>query len=472
MANSLVLAITIICFLVLTTGGSAFRQRPQLPQQEQQQAQYCRIQSLNPLESARRIQHEAGYTDVWDQTSDQIQCAGVAASRHLIQQGGLLLPSFNNAPLLAYVVRGRGIVGIINPGCAETFQSSEQTESGERFGSERFRDQHQKIHPCRKGDIVAFQAGVAHWVHNDGNEELELMVVHDTSNADNQLDQNLRRFFLAGSPQESEKQQTKYGSQQEEMFSGNLFQGFETEVLAESFKVDLETAARLQGQDDNRGFIVKVGKEFEMQRPSKYEDERRERSPRNNGFEETVCTMRIRENLDNPERADVYTAQGGRISTVNSHNLPILKQIQLSAERGVLYENAMAAPHWTLNAHNIIYILRGSGQIQVVGHSNRAVFNGEVRQGQLLVVPQNYAEVKQAGSEGLEWVSFKTNDRAVSSPLAGKTSVMQAMPEEVVMSAFRVSRAEAHKLKYNRQEVRIFPQSSTKREKGSRWSIV
>ncbi|XP_047320982.1 11S globulin seed storage protein 1-like [Impatiens glandulifera] len=149
----------------------------------------------------------------------------------------------------------------------------------------------------------------------------------------------LQRFFLAGNPQEpAEMHQRKSRGQQEENFSGNVFQGFETEVLAESFKVDLKTAARLQGQDDNRGFIVRVGKEFEMQRPSKYEEERREQSQRSNGFEETVCTMRIRENLDDPERADVYTAQGGRISTVNSHNLPILKQIQLSAERGVLYE--------------------------------------------------------------------------------------------------------------------------------------
>ncbi|XP_047320466.1 11S globulin seed storage protein Ana o 2.0101-like [Impatiens glandulifera] len=329
MANSYVLAISILCFLVLTTGSCAYRQRSQ--QADQQQQMQCRIQSLNPLEPARRIQHEAGYTDVWDQNSDQIQCAGVAASRHLIQQGGLLLPTFSNAPLLAYVVQGRGIVGTINPGCAETFQSSEQIEVGGRFGSQKFRDQHQKIHRCRKGDIVAFQVGVAHWVHNDGNEDLELMVVHDTNNIDNQLDQNLRRFFLAGNPQEAEKQQ-RGQHQHEEIFSGNLFQGFETEVLAESFNVDMETAARLQGQDDNRGFIVKVGKEFEMQRQSRYED------PRSNGFEETACTMRIRENLDDLERADIYTAQGGRISTLNSYNLPILKQIQLSAERGVLYK--------------------------------------------------------------------------------------------------------------------------------------
>ncbi|XP_047320465.1 11S globulin seed storage protein Ana o 2.0101-like [Impatiens glandulifera] len=125
----------------------------------------------------------------------------------------------------------------------------------------------------------------------------------------------------------------------------------------------------------------------------------------------------------------------------------------------------MVAPQWSNNAHNIIYILRGTGRIQVVSHSNRVVFNGEVRQGQLLVVPQNFAEVKQAGSRGLEWVSFKTNDRAVSSPLAGRTSVIRAMPEEVVMSAFRVSRDEARKLKYNRQEVRIFPQSKRQLER-------
>lgn len=108
--------------------------------------------------------------------------------------------------------------------------------------------------------------------------------------------------------------------------------------MAESFGVDTQTARKLQGQDDYRGNIVRVQKELRFLRPQRSEEEKEERGEyRSNGLEETLCTMRIRENIEDPERADIYTAQGGRISTVNSHNLPILRNVQLSAERGVLY---------------------------------------------------------------------------------------------------------------------------------------
>ncbi|KAI8006416.1 hypothetical protein LOK49_LG07G01662 [Camellia lanceoleosa] len=155
--------------------------------------------------------------------------------------------------------------------------------------------------------------------------------------------------------------------------------------------------------------------------------------------------MRIRENIADPERADVYTAQGGRISTLNSHNLPILRNLQLSGERGVLCRNGMFAPHWNMNAHSIMHVTRGSGRIQIVGNSNRPAFDGQVRQGQLLIIPQNFAIVKQAGDEGLEWISVKTNDKAMISPLSGRTSVIRAMPVDVLAHAYQISRDEARR---------------------------
>ena len=57
-----------------------------------------------------------------------------------------------------------------------------------------------------------------------------------------------------------------------------------------------------------------------------------------NGMEETICAMRLTENLEDPERADVYTVHGGRIRTITSFDLPILKHLQLSAKRGYLYK--------------------------------------------------------------------------------------------------------------------------------------
>ena len=59
------------------------------------------------------------------------------------------------------------------PGCPESYQSFQQSESEQRRESEesqkRTRDQHQQIHHFKEGDIIALPAGVSHWWHNNGD---------------------------------------------------------------------------------------------------------------------------------------------------------------------------------------------------------------------------------------------------------------------------------------------------------------
>ena len=126
-----------------------------------------------------------------------------------------------------------------------------------------------------------------------------------------------------------------------EQGNGNIFRGFDTRVLAESFGVSEELARRLQCEQDERGNIVRVQEGLHVIRPPRRAGEEREyhRPGRfmDNGLEETICSARIRENIDDPARADIYTPQAGRLSTLNSFNLPILRFLRLSAEKGVLY---------------------------------------------------------------------------------------------------------------------------------------
>lgn len=133
---------------------------------------------------------------------------------------------------------------------------------------------------------------------------------------------------------------------------GNIFQGLDVELIAESFRVESELARRVKGEDDRRGHIVEAQEELQIVQP-RFEEgegwERRERemerrwsrrghgSRSPNGLEETLCTMRLRENIDNPVRADFYNPRAGRITSLNSFSLPILSYLQLSAEKGVLY---------------------------------------------------------------------------------------------------------------------------------------
>ena len=164
--------------------------------------------------------------------------------------------------------------------------------------------------------------------------------------------------------------------------------------MAEVFNVNEDTIRNLQGLKEDRSNIVKVKGRLQVARPprSREERERLERQEREqeredereqsesrrgghgrgrekreqeerqkereeereqererresqrggrgrggyNGIEETLCTLRLRENIHDPSRADIYNPHAGRISTLNSYNLPVLRWLQLSAEFGRL----------------------------------------------------------------------------------------------------------------------------------------
>ncbi|KAJ6315090.1 hypothetical protein OIU78_018555 [Salix suchowensis] len=487
MGSSCLLSLT-FCFLVLF--NCCFAQIEQVTSQRGQQQQgkrrsqqqnECQFDRIKALEPARRIKSEAGVTEIWDENDQQFQCAGVVVIRHTIKQQGLLLPSYSNTPKFIYVDQGRGFHGAAIPGCPETFQSSGQNSRDRRESSEdqQQKDQHQKVRQVREGDVVALPAGVADWFYNNGDSPLVLVQLLDTSNAANQLDQDFRKFFLAGNPQQelqSQRSSNQRGQHEGESRRGqqeryrNLFGGFDERLLAEAFNVDTKLVRRMRNENDNRGIIVQVQHELQVVSPQESrEEEEREREHQrrqgggSNGLEESFCTARLKHNINNPEDADVFNPQAGRLTTVNSLNLPILRHIQLSAQRGVLYPNAMMTPNWNINAHSICYITRGSGRIQIVGDNGQAVFDGQVQEGQVITAPQNFAVVKKAGSQGLEWVSFKTNDNAQISQMAGRVSVIRAIPEDVLANAFQITREDVRKLKNNRDEVSVFSSSQESR---------
>ncbi|CAK7328522.1 unnamed protein product [Dovyalis caffra] len=447
-----------LCFLVLFNCCFA-----QIEQVTSQHGQQCQLDRINALEPSRKIKSEAGVTEIWDENDRQFQCAGVVLIRHKINNRGLL-----------------GVHGAVIPGCPETFQSSGQY-SRDRRGRESSEDQHQKVRQVREGDVVALPAGVADWFYNNGDSPLVLVQLLDTSNDANQLDQDFRKFFLAGNPQqELQSQRSSYQRGRYEGEGGsprrqheryrNILSGFDERILAEAFNVDTSLARRMKNENDNRGIIVRVQHELQMvSPPESLEEEEREqeyqRSPGRgrNGLEETFCTARLKHNINDPESADVFNPRAGRLATANSLNLPILRHVRLSAQRGVLYPNALMSPSWNINAHSICYITRGSGRIQIVGDNGQAVFDGQVREGQVITAPQNFAVVKKAGIQGLQWVSFKTNDHAQVSQLAGRVSVVRAIPDDVLANAFQISREDAGRLKNSREEASVFSSSQQSR---------
>ncbi|WCJ17991.1 11S globulin seed storage protein 1 [Euphorbia peplus] len=477
-----------LCFLLLFHGGLIEAQRfPQSPASRRLRPAFqrdeCNLDRINAMEPSRRIRSEAGHTDLWDQNDEQFRCAGVIALRHVIRERGMLLPAYANGPRLVYVVQGNGIEGQMKPGCPETFEFSE-SQSRPQFGQpgrQTGDDSHQHVRNIRRGDVIALPHGVAHWVYNNGRTPLVLVQIIDLSNHHNQLDQNLRAFFLAGNMEEeiSQRQRSRgvssrrQSGEQRVTSSRNVFSGIDDELLAEAFNVNTDLARRLKGQNDNRGIIVNVEGELEVLSPERSREEQqremevdrrgsfgRGRRDYGNGIEETFCSAKMKQNIDRPSASDVFNPRAGRVTNVNSFNLPILQHLRLSAQKGVLYRNAVMAPHWNLNAHSIYYFTEGSGNVQIVNENGDSVFDGQVREGQILIVPQNFVVIKQATEEGFEWIAFKTNDNAKIQQLAGRVSALRAMPEDVVANSYQISREDARRIMFNRQEVTMFSPSS------------
>ncbi|GKC05935.1 11S globulin seed storage protein G3-like protein, partial [Tanacetum coccineum] len=136
---------------------------------QQQQQNLCQLRNIEALEPYDVVQAEAGVTEFWDANDQQFQCAGVDFIRHRIQPGGLMLPSYVNTPLLSLIER-------------ETYESSQVQQQqfsgqGQRRGQQSVQtDRHQKVDNLNKGDVVAIPVGAAHWIYNDGQEELVVVV--------------------------------------------------------------------------------------------------------------------------------------------------------------------------------------------------------------------------------------------------------------------------------------------------------
>ncbi|XP_075477555.1 legumin B-like [Primulina tabacum] len=482
MANSLLLPLSLVlmfsfhgCIAQLELSQRQFWQNLQEQQQHRLRAKtQCRIERLNAREPSRKYNYDAGHYEIWDSNSEDFECAGIEFVRYVIQPKGLYLPHYINAPGLIYVTEGSGIHGLVFPGCAETFESDSSFSSSEGHES-RYRDRHQKLRRFRNGDVLALPQGLTYWIYNDKDTPITIVALVDVGNDNNQLDLQFRKFFLAGKPQASQSQgeyresrrSREQGSQggrgrEEEQEKGNIFAGFDQDLLAEALDVDTQIINKLQSREDERGVIVRAEK-LRLALPEFEEEREREREPGRggyNGLEETFCSAKIRENIDHPARADVYNPRGGRLSTVNSHSLPILSYLRLSAQKGVLYKNAIMTPHWSTNSHSAMYVTRGSARIQVVGNNGRRVFDEDVNQGQLLVMPQNFVVVKKASNEGFEWITFKTNNNAISNQLAGRLSAIRAMPIDVLTNSYGFSREDAWDLKYKREEATLFSPGS------------
>ncbi|KAM0885799.1 hypothetical protein ACQ4PT_030103 [Festuca glaucescens] len=421
----------------------------------------CKFDKLQAFEPLQKVRLEAGVTEYFDEHNEQFRCTGVSVIRRVIEPRGLLLPQYHNAHALVYILQGKGVIGLNFPGCPATFQQEFQPFGQGQFSqgqsrSQKFTDEHQRVHPFKQGDVVALPAGIVHWSYNDGDAPIVAVYVFDVNNNANQLEPIQKEFLLAGNNNRGQQ-------------SGqNIFSGFSIQLLSEALGISQQAAQRIRNQNDQRGEIIRVrqGLQFlkpivsqqgqveqQAYQPIQHREGQTTQYPEGfNGLEENVCSLKATLNVESPQSADTYNPRAGRITRVNGNNFPILNIVQMSATRVNLYQNAILSPFWNINAHSVVYMIQGHARVQVVNSHGQTVFNDRLRQGQLLIIPQHFVVLKKAEREGCQYISFTTNANSMVSHVAGKNSILSALPVDVLANAYRISRQDARNLKNNRGE--------------------
>lgn len=102
----------------------------------------------------------------------------------------------------------------------------------------------------------------------------------------------------------------------------------------------------------------------------------------------------------------------GRLVTVTSDELGVLKYIGLSGAVIKVFKNVMCTPQVsTDSAYKVNYVLKGSGRVQIVGLRGQSVLDAILKPGDLFIAPKFFAVSVVAGGEGMEWFCMFTMHR-------------------------------------------------------------
>ncbi|WCJ38333.1 11S globulin seed storage protein 1 [Euphorbia peplus] len=342
------------------------------------------------------IKSEASIIEIWS-----LNCDGLHVVRYTIQPNALTIPFFYNAAEMAFFIQGELTLALFINGCPNKSDGEE--------------NECQQIYRYRGGDVGARRAGEVVWSYTTGNDILitvSLIRVTDGGGL---------RVFSLGGPQ-------------------NLLNGFSSDFITDAFNVNSELAMKLQRKDPRGNTIYLTRGELH------FSDVIDSSSPVTNN-------SRIAKLVDSPKEV-LCTTEAGYFTTIDVHKFPFLESVHFSGSYNLMFKDVMRLPHWE-NTQRILYVVKGEGRIQVADDNGKNVFDDDVNEGRILVVPKFMVMAEKANSERFEYVTFKPNANPISYDVSGRKSVVYGLPLAVVTNAFSITEEEAKKVKFAREETSL-----------------
>lgn len=317
-----------------------------------------------------------GYYNWSSSDSAALGQAKVAAGKLVLEPQGFVFPHYADCSKIGFVVEGE------NGGAGLIFPDRKDKGTATYIG-------------LKKGDIIPIPLGSASWWYNHGPTKLVITFIGETTKAC--FPGEITYFLLTGS-------------------IGTLT-AFSPDLIGKSFGINSDKAKEIFNRQKGI-LIVKLGEDQAKTIPVNSADF-------NNNWTK---------NIENAP-PDVAVENGGVCATMTSAEFPLLEEVGLSGTRLVLQNGAVRAPNYAGDgATRVYYVSKGSGSVQVGGFNGKLAFDGEVKAGQLFVVPKYFTVLLLAGEEGMECVSMITCPRPVIGELGGVDSMLNINPSILQIS--------------------------------------
>ncbi|KAJ3692884.1 hypothetical protein LUZ60_011979 [Juncus effusus] len=322
------------------------------------------------------LESDAGSYIAWS-GSDQpiIAEKKLGAGKLVLKPQGMAMPHYgDSSPKFGLILEGTGIAGIIAAG-----------------------DVKEKLIHLQKGDVIIVPMGCLSWWYNNGSDQdLSIIYLGDTTMAVQPGD--ISYFFLSG--------------------PNSILNGLSMEFLTRAWGID-EKQAQVLFKSQPDMLLTKL-------EPNALQGIKTRESDRKG----------IVVNI-NHVKSEVEVKNAGHVITLTSASLPMLKEASFFISMTKLEPKAMMSPgFWPDAAVQEIYVVKGSGHVQIVGTNGMNVVNEEVKEGSLFVVPGLFVLSVVAGDEGIEWISLvKTTKHNLHHSLTGKTSFFNMLTPQVLQAA-------------------------------------
>ncbi|XP_054776432.1 glutelin type-A 2-like [Prosopis cineraria] len=333
---------------------------------------------LTPKKAQVMFEGDGGSYYLWSNSQVPLLANNnVAACLLKLQPQGFALPHYADSPKIGCVLQGTdGIVGIVVPNTRK-----------------------EVVLKLKKGDVVPLPIGGVSWWFNNGESELIIVFMGETSQA--HVPGQFTYFFLSGAQ--------------------GIMGGFSSEVITKAFNLTTKEANKLT-KSQQEALILKLQKGQDIL-PIPHMDK----------------TMEMVYNID-AAKPDHMAKNGGLVTTLTESEFPFIGEVGFSVIKVKLEPNAIKSPLYLTNpAVQLIYVASGSGKFEIVGFDGKMLLDSHVEAGQLLVVPKFFVVAQIAGEDGMECYSILRTKKPVFEELAGKSSIWEAISPQVQKVALNVA---------------------------------